>query len=64
MWFVVPPDPIGVGFTSVDGAGRIFATVDPPRDTGMPLAIAVTLEPEGGGAAPSGDLFLLGRTDQ
>ena len=64
VWFVVPPDPIGVGFASVDGAGRIFATVDPPRDTGMPLAIAVTLEPEGGGAAPSGDLFLLGRTDQ
>ena len=64
VWFVVPPDPIGVGFARVDGAGRIFATVDPPRDAGMPLAIAVTLEPEGGGAAPSGDLFLLGRTDR
>lgn len=64
VWFVVPPDPIGVGFARVDRAGRIFATVDPPRDAGMPLAIAVTLEPEGGGAAPSGDLFLLGRTDR
>ena len=64
VWFVVPPDPIGVGFARVDGAGRIFATVDPPRDAGIPLAIAVTLEPEGGAAEPSGDLFLLGRTDR
>ena len=62
VWFVVPPDPIGVGFARVDGAGLIFATVDPPRDAGIPLAIAVTLEPEGGAAEPSGDLFLLGRT--
>ena len=64
VWFVVPPDPIGVGFTRVDAAGRIFATIDPPGDAGMPLAIAVTLEPEGGVAEPSDNLFLLGRTDR
>jgi len=64
VWFVVPPDPIAVGFARVDGAGRIFSTVDPPSDAGIPLAIAVTLEPEGGAADPSGDLLLLGRTDR
>jgi hypothetical protein len=64
VWFVVPPDSIGVGFARVDRAGRIFTTIHPPRDTGIPIAIAVTLEPEGGGAVPSGDLFLLGRTDR
>ena len=64
VWFVVPPDPIGVGFARVDGSGRIFATVDPPSDAGIPLAIAVTLEPEGGAAEPSEDVFLLGRTDR
>ncbi len=62
VWFVVPPNPIGVGFARVDGAGRIFATVDPPTDAGAPVAIAVTLEPEGGVTEPSGDLLLLGRT--
>ncbi len=64
VWFVVPPDPIAVGFARVDGAGRIFSTVDPPSDAGIPLAIAVTLEPEGGASDPSGDLLLLGRLDR
>ena len=64
VWFVAPPDPIAVGIAPVDGAGRILATVDPPADAGLPLAVAVTLEPEGGAAEPSDDLFLLGRTDR
>ena len=64
VWFVVPPNPVGAGFARVDGAGRIFATVDPPGDAGVPVAIAVTLEPEGGVEAPGDDLLLLGRTDR
>ena len=64
VWFVVPPDPVPVGIAQVDGAGRILATVEPPADAGLPLAIAVTLEPDGGAAEPSDDLFLLGRTDR
>jgi anti-sigma-K factor RskA len=65
VWFIVPLDPIAVGIAPVDGAGRILATVDPPADAGLPpLAVAVTLEPEGGAAEPSDDLFLLGRTDR
>lgn len=64
VWFVVPPNPIRAGFARVDEAGRIFAAVDPPGDAGVPVAIAVTLEPEGGVEEPGGDLFLLGRTDR
>ena len=63
VWLVVPPNPIGVGFARVDGAGRIFATLDPSDDAGAAIAIAVTLEPEGGVAEPRGDVYLLGRTD-
>ena len=64
VWFVVPPDPIAVGVARVDGAGRIFAAIDPPDGIGVPVAVAVTQEPEGGVTEPSGDVFLLGRTDR
>lgn len=64
VWFVVPPDPIAVGFARTDGAGRIFAAIDPPDSIGVPVAVAVTQEPDGGVSEPSGDVFLLGRTDR
>ena len=64
LWLVTPPNPVSAGLLQVDDAGRIFATVEPPADGGMPTAIAITLEPAGGVEAPSGEVYLLGRTDR
>ena len=63
IWFVVPPNPIGVGFARVDAEGRAFVSVE-PTDSQLPIAVALTLEAEGGVAEPSGAVYLLGRTDQ
>lgn len=63
IWFVVPPNPIGVGFARVDAEGRAFVKVE-PTDGQLPIAVALTLEPESGVAEPSGAVYLLGRTDQ
>ncbi len=63
IWFVVPPNPIGVGFARVDAEGRAFVKVE-PTDSQLPIAVALTLETEGGVAEPSGAVYLLGRTDQ
>tara|TARA_B100001123_G_scaffold156807_1_gene181561 strand:+ start:14732 stop:15559 length:828 start_codon:yes stop_codon:yes gene_type:complete len=63
IWFVVPPNPIGVGFARVDAEGRAFVKIE-PTDSQLPIAVALTLETEGGVAEPSGAVYLLGRTDQ
>ena len=60
---MVPPNPIGVGFARVDAEGRAFVKVE-PTDSQLPIAVALTLETEGGVAEPSGAVYLLGRTDQ
>ena len=62
LWLVTPPFPVNAGLLQTDEAGRIFATVEPPADGGMPTAIAITLEAAGGAEAPGGEVYLLGRT--
>ena len=64
VWFIIPPDSVGVGLMRVDVAGRMLGEMDAPSDGPLPIAVAVTLEPEGGVDKPSGDVYLLGRTDQ
>ena len=64
LWLVTPPTPMSAGLLQTDEAGRIFATVEPPAEGGIPTAIAITLEPAGGVEAPTGEVYLLGRTDQ
>ena len=63
VWFVTPPDPVSVGLVRVDPSGRISASLEPPSDA-RPIAIAITMEPEGGAEEPSGDVVLLGRIDR
>ena len=63
VWFVTRPDPVSVGLVRVDPSGRISASLEPPSDA-RPIAIAITMEPEGGADAPSGDVVLLGRIDR
>ena len=64
VWFVIPPNPVAAGFARADAAGRILGMVSPPPGTEQPIAIAVTMEPEGGVDEPNGDVYLLGRTDR
>ena len=64
VWFVIPPDPVSAGVVPVDRVGRMFGGIDPPAETDRPIAVAVTLEPDAGVTEPTGDVYLLGRTDQ
>lgn len=75
LWFVMPaaldePDdgPEGARFNPVgsvqiapEADGGAAVTLDVPETVTMPTAMAVTVEPAGGAAVPSGDLYLLGR---
>ena len=64
VWFVLPEDPVSAGFARVDAAGRLFESLDSAPDTAQLLAVAVTMEPEGGVETPSGNVLLLGRATQ
>lgn len=60
VWVVTGDAPISAGLLELDSSGRgtgIFAT---PPDIAQPLAVAVTLEPEGGVPAPTGRRYLIG----
>ena len=64
VWFVLPDDPVSAGFARVDEAGRLFESLDSAPDTAQLIAVAVTMEPEGGVQVPSGNVLLLGRVAQ
>jgi anti-sigma-K factor RskA len=61
LWVLTAqPAPISAGMLSPDATGRVNARFDTPRDLPRPVAMAVTLEPEGGMPAPTGDKYLVG----
>ena len=64
LWFVIPPNPVSAGLLPVDDDGRVFETITVADDGVFPVAIAVTVEPDGGADRPNGDVVLLGRTDR
>jgi hypothetical protein len=43
-----------------DANGRVNTIFDTPPDLPKPVAMAVTLEPDGGVPAPTGDKYLVG----
>jgi len=56
-----PSPPISVGWLlKPDASGRANVLFDTPPDLPKPQKIAVTIEPEGGVPAPTGDMYLLG----
>ena len=61
LWFVPGAAPVSAGLLTPDGAGRVAVTVEIPVEVGEPAPMAVSIEPEGGVAAPTGDLYLLGQ---
>ena len=61
LWVLTSqPAPISAGMLATDANGRITARFETPLDLPRPVAMAVTLEPEGGVASPTGDKYLVG----
>ncbi len=61
LWVLTSqPAPISAGMLILDASGRVNTTIATPQDIPTPVAMAVTLEPEGGVPAPTGDKYLVG----
>jgi anti-sigma-K factor RskA len=60
LWVVTTTGPISAALLEPDPRGNVTATVETPSDLPPPVAMAVTLEPAGGVAAPTGAKFLVG----
>jgi anti-sigma-K factor RskA len=54
------PAPTSAGLLRPDAAGRVTAAFKTPPDLPQPVAMAVTLEPDGGVPAPTGDKYVVG----
>jgi anti-sigma-K factor RskA len=60
LWVIVNAKPVSVGVFEPDATGRVHAVMDTPPIAVMPRTVAVTLEPTGGLAQPSGAVYLAG----
>ena len=60
LWVVTAQAPISAGMLHADSVGDVAMTVKTPPDMPSPLALAVTVEPSGGVASPTGDKYLVG----
>ncbi len=62
LWMVSAEAPLSAGVLSPDQTGGVAETFNTPADVPAPVAIALTIEPEGGLPAPTGDKYLVGLT--
>jgi anti-sigma-K factor RskA len=61
LWVLTnQPAPISAGLLKPDANGRISGTFATPPDIPAPVAMALTLEPEGGVPSPTGEKYLVG----
>ncbi len=64
LWVLTAqPAPISAGLLKPDATGRVTAVFNTPPDLPKPVAMAVTIEPDGGVPAPTGDKYLVGLAD-
>jgi anti-sigma-K factor RskA len=64
LWVLTAaPAPISAGLLRPDARGSVTATFETPPTLPNPVAMAVTLEPEGGVPSPTGDKYLVGLAD-
>lgn len=63
VWMVTATAPMSAGLIAPDSSGAVAQTFQTPADIPTPAAIALTIEPEGGLPAPSGDKYLVGLTE-
>lgn len=59
LWVVTKSAPLSAGLLTPDGSGHVMAVADMPPGV-EPVAVAVTIEPEGGVPSPTGAKYLLG----
>jgi anti-sigma-K factor RskA len=62
LWMVTATAPVSAGLLRPDPEGQVAQAFETPADVPTPVALAVTLEPEGGVPAPTGDKYLVGLT--
>jgi anti-sigma-K factor RskA len=60
VWVVTAQMPVSAGLLAPDRNGGGTQYYSTPPDIGAPVAVAVTLEPAGGVAAPTGERYLVG----
>jgi anti-sigma-K factor RskA len=60
LWFVTAQAPVSVGLLKPDAAGRATVVLANATNLPDPAAVAVTIEPDGGVPAPTGDKYLVG----
>lgn len=61
LWVLTKgPAPINAGLFKPDDQGAVDAVFDTPIDLPQPVGMAVTIEPEGGVPAPTGEKYLVG----
>lgn len=60
VWVMMARAPMSAGLLTLDasGTGSVFFAMSP--DIGVPLALVVTVEPEGGAQLPTGPSYLVG----
>jgi anti-sigma-K factor RskA len=63
LWIVTAAAPVSIGLLEPDNTGRVAQAFETPAGTEAPVAVAVTMEPEGGVPAPTGDKYLVGLTE-
>jgi hypothetical protein len=64
VWVVTADAPVSAGLLAREPASRAPQVFRTPRDIGAPIAAAVTLEPDGGVPAPTGEKYLIGTLHQ
>jgi hypothetical protein len=63
LWVVANGvNPISAGLLAPDAQGQVNTHFVTPQDIPVPVALAVTLEPEGGVPQPTGEKVLIGAT--
>jgi anti-sigma-K factor RskA len=63
LWVVANGvNPISAGLIAPDAQGQVNTHFVTPQDIPVPVALAVTLEPEGGVPQPTGEKYLIGAT--
>jgi anti-sigma-K factor RskA len=60
LWVVTAQAPVGAGLLKPEVDGGAHAVFMTPSDLAKPVAIALTIEPDGGVPAPTGDKYLVG----
>ena len=60
LWIVTPDAPVSAGLLRPGERGDVHAVFSTPRDVVRVAAVAVTVEPDGGVPAPTGEKYLVG----